>query len=342
MVIDRIRVPILFALVVAACGAGRLEVTELTGSAMGTTWTVKLVAAPADLSREGLQSAIVETLERVESLMSTYREESALSKFNASRSTGWVEVPAELCESVQQALTLSGKTGGAFDVTVGPLVNLWGFGPDGVVLEPPGSQQISELLATVGFAKLRALCTVPALRKTEPGLYVDLSAWAKGYAVDRVAALLDERRLPDYLVEIGGEMRMRGANASGEDWAIAIERPVPGQRELQAIVRLTDTAMATSGDYRNYFEHDGRRYSHTIDPRTGSPVTHRLASVTVVHESAAFADAMATALLVMGPDDGLEFAATNEISAYFLIRDDDGIVEIATQGFRNLIRSDAE
>jgi thiamine biosynthesis lipoprotein len=158
------------------------------------------------------------------------------------------------------------------------------------------------------------------LRKESPGVYVDLSAFAKGHAVDKVAELLEARSLADYLVEIGGEMRMRGANARSELWAIAVETPDRAGRSVRKVLRLTDSGMATSGDYRNFFEYDGRFFSQTIDPRTGYPVTHNGASVTVVADTAAFADAAATALLVLGPEAGMELAERESIAAYFLLR----------------------
>ena len=205
-------------------------------------------------------------------------------------------------------------------MTVGPLVNLWGFGPAETGYEPPGNDTVTQAMENVGYAKLHVDCTIPALRKEIPGVYVDLSAFAKGHAVDVVAGLLDARALPDYLVEIGGEMRLRGTNARSEAWAIAIETPDRTGRSVRTVVHLSDTAMATSGDYRNFFEHEGRFYSHTIDPRTGYPVAHNGASVTVVAETAAFADAAATALLVLGPDAGMRLAEQENIAAYFLLR----------------------
>jgi thiamine biosynthesis lipoprotein len=200
------------------------------------------------------------------------------------------------------------------------LVNLWGFGPTESTYEPPPNDAVTAAMQYVGYAKLQADCTIPALRKDAPGVYVDLSAFAKGHAADVVAELLDTRNLPDYLIEIGGEMRMRGTNARSESWAIAVEKPDRAGRSIQTVVHLTDSAMATSGDYRNYFEYEGRFYSHTIDPRTGYPVTHDAASVTVIAQTAAFADAAATALLVLGPDAGMKLAEQENIAAYFLLR----------------------
>lgn len=324
-------------LVLCACGGPGHErpVQELAGSTMGTTFSVKVVAPPPQLDLDALRRDVEAALDAVNETMSTYLGASELSRFNANRSTDWIPVSLELCQAVEAAEVVSGFTDGAFDVTVGPLVNLWGFGPDASIVEPPSQDAIQDAMSDTGHSRLHADCEAPALRKEVAGIYVDLSAFAKGYAVDRVADLLDAQALPDYLVEIGGELRLRGHNGKGESWAIAIETPDRNARSIRTVVHLTDTAMATSGDYRNFFEYDGRYYSHTIDPRTGFPVTHDGASVTVVADTAAFADAAATALLVMGPDAGLALAERESIAAYFLLRLGSGFEERVSSLFAN-------
>ena len=311
---------LLTALVACGDSARERPAQELVGSTMGTTFSIKVIAPSESLDLGGLRRDIEATLDNINGTMSTYLGDSELSRFNASDSVDWIEVSPELCHAVEAAQVVSEFTGGAFDVTVGPLVNLWGFGPTERRQEPPPNDEITAVMQDIGYAKLHVDCSIPALRKDVPGVYVDLSAFAKGHAADVVAELLDARGLPDYLIEIGGEMRMRGANARSEPWAIAVEKPDRTGRSIQTVVHLTDAAMATSGDYRNYFEHEGRFYSHTIDPRTGYPVTHDAASVTVIAQTAAFADAAATALLVLGPDAGMKLAEQENIAAYFLLR----------------------
>lgn len=329
----------LVALLLTSCADTSRQdtVRELTGSAMGTVYSIKIVAPPAELSVESLQREVEQLLSAVEQQMSTYIADSEISRFNAQRAHDWFDVSRELCEVVAEALTLSAASAGAFDITVGPLVNLWGFGPAGAVIEPPDAGLIDVLLDSIGYTALHAECSLPALRKDVPGLYVDLSAFAKGYGVDRLAALLEARGVTNYLVEIGGEMRLRGSNAKGEQWAIAIEAPMPGGRSVYRIVKLTDAGIATSGDYRNYFEHEGRRYSHTIDPRTGYPVDHAAASVTVVANTAAYADAMATALLVLGPEDGFRFAEQEGLAVYYLLRNDGEFEERVSSRFASKV-----
>lgn len=311
---------------------------ELTGSAMGTSFSVTLIAPGDDLSMERLQSRIIDTLDAIENLASTWRGDSELSRFNANTDSGWIDTSFELCNAIERALEVSRLTDGAFDITVGPLVNAWGFGPDGAIGEPPAEETLRAIRQSVGYENLQTRCEAPAVAKQTGNLYVDLSGWAKGYAVDELALLLDAHELRDYLVEIGGEIRVRGHNAEGLKWAVAIEAPSTTERVPHTVLRVTDVSVATSGDYRNYFEYDGRRYSHTIDARTGQPVSHTLAAVTVVNASAAFADAMATALLVLGPSAGPARAEALGIAAYFLIRNKTGIEEVTTPEY-DLLRT---
>ena len=224
-------------------------------------------------------------------------------------------------------------TNGIFDVTVAPLVDSWGFGPLPPASRIPTGEQIQTTLEAVGYPMLHTRRSPPALRKDHPGLSVDLSAIAKGYAVDLIAEHLEQLELNDYLVEIGGEVRVHGQNSEGQQWRIAVERPLAGSRSLQTILYLTQGAVATSGDYRNFLEVDGRRFSHAIDPHTGQAVAHNLASVTVVGDSTMIVDALATALLVMGPDLAYKFAIKNDLAAFFVIRKGDHYVERSTPEF---------
>jgi thiamine biosynthesis lipoprotein len=323
----------------AACDSdSRLPEHELTGSAMGTTFSILLIDPPVEISRQLLQTRIVETLERIDKLLSTWRDDSELSSFNANPASGWIDVSLEFCVVIKRALEVSRLTEGAFDLTVGPLVNLWGFGPHGDTSEPPAEAALLAVMDNVGYEKLQTRCDRPAVRKSNGAVYVDLSGWAKGHAVDELAALLDQHQLKDYLVEIGGELKVRGHNAEGLNWAVAVEAPSTTERKPHSVMRVTDTSVATSGDYRNFFDHDGQRYSHTIDARTGRPISHELAAVTVVSESAAFADAMATALLVLGPAAGPKRAEDLGIAAFFLIRNQTNIEEVTTTPF-DLLRS---
>jgi len=321
--------------VLVACGDQRTAEYQLSGSTMGTSFTVAVVTELA-FDQKHLQAQIVATLENIEQRMSTYRDNSELSQFNHSSSTDWTPVSQELCEAVDDAIEIGHLTDGAFDITVGPLVNLWGFGPDDSRKEPPSAEAIDAAMLATGREYLHADCEVPAIRKDRAKLYIDLSAYAKGLAADEIAALLENEDIANYLVEIGGDLRARGHNASNAKWRIAIERPDQSGNTMEKIIHVHDLSVATSGDYRNFFEFEGRRYSHTIDPRTGRPVNHDLASVTVLGESAAFADAMATAMMVLGPEAGMALAEREDIAAELLLRDGGTITELMSSKFKSL------
>lgn len=318
----------------SACGREPVGYAHLlTGQTMGTGYSVKL-ADPVEPSRlDEIIVAIRARLEALDERLSTYRETSEVSRFNAHPGTDWFAVSAETVFILRQGIEVSALSGGAFDVTVGPLVDLWGFGAEGQPRRVPEQAEIDALLAITGYDLLRIRPSPPAIRRTRPGVQIDLSAIAKGYAVDELTVVLDNAGVRGYLVEIGGEVRARGVKADGADWRIAVESPVAGTRSIQSVVRLRDAAIATSGDYRNFFEHDGKRYSHTIDPRTGRPIAHHLGAASVISESAITADAWATALLVLGPERGLETARREGLAANLIIRTDEGIQEIRTPAF---------
>ena len=299
---------------------------------MGTSWSVLVHAAQLPLTRSRLQSEFNTILNRVNREMSTYLPDSELSMINAAAGGGRIPVSASLASVLQTAQEVSRATRGAFDVTAAPLVNLWGFGPEqGFTV--PVEEQVNRALRLVGHEKLRLDPSASTLKKAYSGVSIDLSAIAKGYGVDELADFLERLQIDNYLVEIGGEIRAKGVNHKNIPWQIGIEQPVAGQRSVRRNIRLENTAMATSGDYRNYFEHEGIRYSHTIDPRTGRPVSHGLASVTVLHPSATLADAWATGLLVLGPDEGYATALENGLAAYFIVRGEPGFEEIFTPAF---------
>ena len=325
---------VLTAVLLAACSADAPQELEIEGNTMGTQYSVKFGAE--GLNAPALEAEIETVLADVNGMMSTYLADSEISRFNAFGSTDWLTVSGAFCLSVEKALELSAYTDGAFDITVAPLVNLWGFGPGEIVEEPPADAVIAAMLQSVGYTKLRTDCSQPALRKDVPELMLDMSAFGKGFAVDRIAALLDGNGIKDYLVEVGGELRLRGHNINGERWAIGSVMPRTYERRPQTIVRLSAVALATSGDYRNFFVAGGQHYSHTIDTRTGKPVTHSLASVTVLDRSGYRADALATALLVMGPEQGMALAMRDELAVLFLLRDGDSVSERATPAFERL------
>ena len=324
-----------------ACSAADVApvVATYAGTTMGTTYTVRVVVAsptPEPVVGDDIQRM----LDSIDVLMSTYDAASEVSRFNAARTTEPFPMSADTMAVIGRALDISLETGGAFDITVGPLVDAWGFGPTvrGHVL--PTDNEVARLLTRVGSMRLELDLDGGTVRKDTPELAVDLSAIAKGHAVDRVAEILSTHGIDRYMIEVGGEVRTAGVNERGGVWRIGIERPDPSGASIQRVVELGDAALATSGDYRNFYEVDGRRLSHTIDPRTGRPVTHALAAVSVIDESCARADALATALEVLGPDEGYALASERGWSALFLVRDDaGGFTERETPGFTTLMET---
>ena len=306
---------------------------QFSGATMGTTYTVTIVQSSSHISLEKIQAHTDQILTRINSSMSTYQPDSELSKFNRDQSTRWVPISSDLHRVVKEALRVSQLTEGAFDVSVGPIVDLWGFGPSPRQDTIPSDKDIRSKLATIGYTNLHLQENPPAMRKDVPTLSVDLSAIAKGYAVDQVAEYLESLQVPDYLVEIGGELRAKGHNAQGHSWNVAIEQPTPATLAIHRVVHLENHGVATSGDYRNFFEREGIRFSHTMNPKTGKPVTHNLSSVSVIAKSSMEADALATAFLVLGPEAGFALAEQEQIASLFLTIDADGFHEKATAGF---------
>jgi len=303
------------------------------GMTMGTSYNIKASKLPDSLTPKEINRQVKELLDKVNGQMSTYQKDSELSLFNQNTSTDWMPVSTEFYEVIKEALKISQLSNGLFDVTVGPLVNLWGFGPDEMTSATPDEAVIKERLNQIGYHRLKLKDDGLFAKKDIPGLYVDLSGIAKGYGVDQVGLLLEHLGIADYMVEIGGEIRVKGKNNQGQAWQIAVEKPTAEKRVIEKVLAITDTGMATSGDYRNYFEVDGVRFSHTIDPRTGRPINHKLASITILSDTSMEADALATAIMVLGPAEGYQFAEKNHIAAFFIIKSDKGFDEKMSPAF---------
>ncbi len=298
---------------------------------MGTTWNVTYTGGA---SPSVVKADIESVLEAVNASMSTYLADSEISRFNASDIGQTSAVSSSFGEVLSAALAIGERSDGAYDVTVGPLVELWGFGAgSGEEWSMPSAERVVEALTRVGQGSLVWDAESSALAKRRP-VQLDFSSIAKGYGVDRIAETLEEKALSDFLVEVGGEMRVSGVSPRGDAWRIAIEKPIAGQRGVAEALELNDGAVATSGDYRNFFEYEGTRYSHTLDPRTGYPVTHNLISVTVLHERCMMADAWATALSVAGPDEALRLAVANDLAVYLMVRDGDDVTSRVSPAFR--------
>ncbi|MGB0941987.1 MAG: FAD:protein FMN transferase [Marinomonas sp.] len=306
------------------------ELVSFSGPTMGTTYTVKFYTNENMDSAWQYKDDVDAVLVRINELMSTYDSQSELSRLNQTAVNTEVKVSTDLAYVIDQALMISKMSKGEYDVTVGPLVNLWGFGPGKKTDTVPSARDIVLAKQQVDFAAINL--SDQTLVK-EKDIYIDLSSIAKGYGVDAVAQKLEQLGIESYLVEVGGEIVAKGAKPDGEPWRVAVESPNGGHSVAQKIVELADVAIATSGDYRNYFERNGVRYSHTINPKTGKPITHRLVSVTVIEKNATLADGFATAITVLGPEKGLAFAEDNGLAVYMLVKEDLGFIEQYSKAF---------
>lgn len=307
----------------------------LGGNSMGTSWTVQLLCLPAHDAHE-LQAGIEAELNQVILQMSTWDPSSYLCEFNRAPAHSWQSLPAEFFKLVDYSLYLSQQTGGAYDITAGKLVDLWGFGPAGKRADKPTEAEINIALQAGNWKSLELDHLEQRLRQTGTGsIALDLSSIAKGFALDQIARYLDAQKITSYLIELGGELRGLGMKKNQSPWWVRIESPAEnehaGKLDKEYLVALHGLSIATSGDYRQYFEQDGHRYGHTLDPRTGYPVDNDLASVTVLHAECMVADAMATALTVLGCSAGLEYANQHQIAALFLQRTASGFEEKMSQ-----------
>lgn len=289
------------------------------GETMGTTWSAKLVL-PQPMPAARLEAEIAVLLDRVVAEMSPWRDDSDISRFNRAPADAWQALPGDFYAVLDHALAMARATSGAYDPTIGALVDLWGFGPAPRRATPPADWEIGEALMLQGWA--RVILDPPRRAALQPGgVRLDLSSIAKGHAVDLVSERLRALGVASHLVEIGGELRGEGLKTDGQPWWVALEDPPGARPGAQTVVALHGLSIATSGDYRRYFEHGGRRYAHTLDPRTGRPVAGDLVSVTVVAERCLQADALATALTVLGVEAGIDFARQHGVAARF-VRDD--------------------
>lgn len=322
---------LLFAAVtLSGCGE---QVLEFGGPTMGSSYSVKFLPGADGPTLAQAQAATEAILAEVDEQLSTYRQDSLIAQFNALPANSCQPMPAQLLGLVTFAEQLSAQSDGAFDLTLEPLLNLWGFGPQATTEQVPTTAQIAEVRKRVGHQYLRvagqSLCKDAALA-------VDFNSIGAGYAVDRISARLAELGVSSYLVEATGELRAQGLKPDGSPWRIAIEAPLEHQQVAEKVLTLDGYGVSTSGDYHNYFEQDGLRYSHSIDPQTGAPIRHTLAQVTVVDRSAQRADGLSTLLMVLGPERGLQFAEREGIAALFVSRAPQGFVSHASSTFTHL------
>lgn len=309
------------------------QMESFSGPTMGSTYSVKYVHRRGAPDKEDLQRETERILADLDRQVSTYRSDSDIERFNALPAGSCALVPSEVRELVAAGERLSVESEGALDLTVGPLLDLWGFGPHGQGERVPDAGEIAAARQRVGHQHLRI--DGERLCKDAP-VQVDFNSIAAGHAVDLVAARLEGLGVDSYLVEITGELKAKGHKPDGTAWRIAIEAPHDNERVAQKIISLDGYAVSTSGDYRNFFEQNGKRYSHTVDPKLGTPVAHRLAAVTVIDPSALRADGLSTILMVLGDELGSAFAERQGIAAFLVIRENEGFIAKSTTAFERL------
>ncbi|MGA5482103.1 FAD:protein FMN transferase [Pseudomonas siliginis] len=324
---------VVLAVAIGGCGNGD-SLEEVGGSTMGSTWSVKYVRHAGVADPSMVRGEVETILGEVDQQLSTYRSDSAIQRFNALPADSCQAMPAAVLELVRIGEQLSMQSEGSYDLTVEPLLDLWGFGPQGREEKIPDAAAVAEVMQRVGHQHLRIdgerLCKDAAVE-------VDFNSIAAGYAVDTIAARLQGMGIDNYLVEATGELKARGKKPDGSAWRIALEEPRDDQQVAERIIDVDGYGVSTSGDYRHYFLQDGRRYSHTFDARSGRPVLHDLASVTVIHPSALMADGLSTLLLILGPERARDYAQKHDIAAFFVLRADTGFVTRSSQAFTQLV-----
>ncbi|MDB5983778.1 MAG: hypothetical protein JWQ69_4793 [Pseudomonas sp.] len=305
-----------------ACGSGD-SLESFGGPTMGSTYSIKYVRGPGGPNVADVQPEVEAILAQVDQQMSTYRSDSDIERFNVLPANSCQPMPSGVLQLVRYGEQLSVDSQGSYDLTVEPLLDLWGFGPQARVERVPTAEQITEVLQRVGHGHLRIegdrLCK-------DASVEVDFNSIAAGYAVDLISARLQALGIHSFLAEATGELKAVGKKPDGSPWRVALEAPRDDQQVAEKVVDLDGYGVSTSGDYRNYFEQGGQRYSHTFDALTGAPIVHALASVTVIDHSALVADGLSTLLLILGPERGWAYAEEHKIAAFFVIRADKGFI----------------
>ncbi len=332
------------SLALGACSKAP-QTQRIEGYAQGTTYHITYhitnpQADPQAMTKKGspaeIEQAVAEELSRIDDVFSNYRDDSLIEKFNAQQTTEALEVDPEIVALVEEARKVYLASNGCYDLTIKPLFDLWGFKKD--VFSPPDADTLANTLGEVGMNKLETL-NDHQLRKLNPQLRVDISSIGQGYSVERVANLLRQYGVTNYMVEIGGELQAAGKKADGSPWRIALEKPLPKERKLQKIVQFNSgapLALMTSGTYRHFFDSDGKRYSHILDARSGKPVEHDTVSVTVLHPNPTVADAWSTALNCLGSSEGMQVANDHGIAVLFIDQKGDKLLESESQPLQQM------
>lgn len=334
LLIGRWGVLVVLAGLMSGCGNGD-TLEHFGGPTMGSHYSIQYVRHSATPGPKAVRAEVEQILADVDRQLSTYRSDSDIERFNALPANSCQVMPDPVLELIRVGEQLSSQSGGAFDLTVEPLLNLWGFGPQSREEKVPGVEALAQMRQRVGHGHLRIdgdrLCKDAAVE-------VDFNSIAAGDAVDRIAARFQALGIDSYLAEATGELKAAGRKPDGSAWRVALEAPRDDQQVAERVIEVDGYGVSTSGDYRRYFEQDGTRYSHAFDARTGAPVLHNLASVTVIHPSAMMADGLSTLLLILGPEQGWDYAEKHDIGVFFVLRDKDRFVIRSNETFERISR----
>lgn len=311
------------------------SVQVFSGVQQGTTYQIKLVMASSSPSRSEIEALIKELFDKIDLMLSTYRDDSEISRFNQLKNLEWVPVSQGLAQLTALASEVSEKTGGCFDPTIKPLFDLWGFSKSGPQRRPEDAD-VRRVLTHVGMSKVEVDLAGSRLRKHDPEVALDLSSIGQGYTVAEIARAFEAKGLTDYLIEVGGELKVRGVKPDGSHWRVAVEKPTPMSATVQGLLDVRETqgtAIMTAGTYRHFFEQEGEVFSHVLDPRIGGPVKHHLLSVTVLHEDPTLADLWDTALLCVGEADAQRLATAEELKVLLISDHSHELVEWTSPAF---------
>jgi thiamine biosynthesis lipoprotein len=333
MTIPIYKLPVIFmaTLFLFACTPAP-EVQKISGEAQGTSYHISFWS-PQAVDTANIQQAVEAEFKRIDEQLSNYRKDSVIEQFNATVSGEPLALSEEIIGLIEQARVVSEASDGCYDLTIKPLFDLWGFKGD--KLTPPDTASLQAALKQVGFNQIK-IVDATHIQKLNPQLRIDLSSIAQGYSVSRMVAVLEKQGIENYLVEIGGELQTRGKKPDASSWRVALEKPLSSERTMQKIVTINRSeplAVMTSGSYRHYFDVGGKRYSHILDAKTGSPVDHNTVSVTVLHDNPTTADAWSTALMCLGKTRGMEVANKAGIAALFIEQQGEAFNEFRSAPF---------
>ena len=329
---------LIIALFNFSCSQEKNYNAQLKGNTMGTYYLIQVIDVPIELKIKNIELEIKDTLKKANKILSNWDKNSEISIINKTFKTTAIKISDELNEVFKSAKEINAKSNGFFDLTLDPIIELWGFGYKNKQMQKiPKDNQIKSVLSLIGqksFLKMNFANN--ELTKRNKDIKINLSSIAKGYGIDLIGKKLDQLGIDNYIINIGGDILTKGYNSKKENWVIGIENPNLKEKLIKEIVNLTNKGLATSGDYKNFFTKNGKRYSHIISPKTGKPITHSTKSVTVIHENSMKADGWATAFLALGSLEGLKIANKEKIAVLFIDEIDNKLIKIKSSAFMNL------